>query len=151
MKYQISNIFREYKRGNRPDSGIETEDGTVIVATCELGNSTLFAQHIYEDKYLIARIEPVTESDSEKFRRQAKSPVPSSNPKNKFKYCKFQFLRIDIPEYTGDDMVNDVQVLTNRCHRMWNTPQATRLKTARSEHSLESQWEERYLREKEQC
>lgn len=148
MKYQISNIFEKYKNGNQPDSYIRTGDGKVLVATRNLGNYTLFARHIHEDTYLVARIEPVTESDSEKFRRQAKSPIPSPNLKNEFKYCRFQLLTTDIPKYKGDDMVNNLRVLTNCCSGMWNTSQATKQKTAQSRRSLESQWKERYRREK---
>lgn len=147
---KISDIFREYKRGSTPDNSIMTDDEKVAVAVSRLGNSALYAQNIRDDRYLVARIEPVSESDNEKFRRQAKSPVPNANPSNQFKYCKFQFLEVNIPKYVGDDFVNDVKVLTNSCSRMWNSPQATRLKTARSERSIQRQWDERYLREKEE-
>lgn len=39
---KISDIFREYKRGNTPDNSIMTDDEKVAVAVSRLGNSPSF-------------------------------------------------------------------------------------------------------------
>lgn len=151
MVYRISDIYESYKRGKTPEQGLSfNRDNEVEYATSKIASrGTLFARKIKQSNYLVARIEPVKESQREKLSRQARNPSPKKNMHNKFKWCRFQMLTVNIPEYGSVGERRSVRTLRENCNNKWNTPQATKLKTANSARSLKSQFEERYYQELE--
>jgi hypothetical protein len=149
MVYRISDVYNAYRRGQTPKQGLSyNRDNEVEYATCEIASrGTLFARKTKQGNYLIARIEPVKESQTEKLTRQARNPSPNNNVDNKFKWCRFQMLTVNIPEYSSGGQRRSVRTLEEKCNNKWNTPEATKLRTANSARSLKSQFEERYYQE----